>query len=87
MKSDTTTKPPAQPGIAPSRQANATSATGFPCNLLNKRPEDEMFIDSTTAISNNTNSVIETDSFNASQIILNTICIYKSNPKPLTLKP
>ena len=33
-----------------------------------------MFIDSTTAISNNTNSVIETDSFNASQIIYNAFC-------------
>ena len=66
---DTTTKPPAHPGIAPSRHANATSATGFPCSFLNKRPDDEMFIDSTTAISTNTNSVMDTDSRNASQSI------------------
>lgn len=32
-------------------------------------------MDSTTAISNNTNSVIETDSRNASQNICNVVCI------------
>ena len=68
--SDTTTNPPAQPGIAPRRQARRIWRSGFPLSLRKCLPNDDTLKTSTTDITTSTRRVTGTASFNDSTNVL-----------------